>query len=355
MHFVHTELPQTVHFAPSDAPTAIAHARERIGSTRLFLIASEREIARARTLLSPEHIVSEFTEVRVHVPTHLAQRAISEALNAHADCVIAVGGGSAIGFAKAIALETGLPIIAVPTTYAGSEATDMWGMTEDSVKRTGTSPAVLPGAVVYDSQFTAQLPEELTKLSGVNALAHCIDAMWAPRTDPFIRATAEEGIRQVSTALRTLAINPHDAAAREHALLGVYLSGRSFSQSGSGLHHKLCHILGGRFDLPHAHVHAAVLPAVTALNMPAAPEAEERVARALGANSAVTGLTELYLTMSIAPSLRQLGVDYDELDATVQLCLAAVPDRNPAPVTETTMRQLLESAWHGVSVKSEPN
>lgn len=345
MRFVHIELAQTVRNAPQAAAEELGMALSAAGVRRALLIASPRELPRARQLLSADLLADAFTDVRVHVPVPQAQAATTAARDCAADALVAVGGGSAVGLAKAIALELSLPIFAVPTTYSGSEATDMWGMTEGSVKTTGVDPRVLPHTVVYDASLTLDLPTELTTYSGINGIAHCIDALWAPRTNPFIQATAEEGLRQLAAALRALHVEPRDFGARELALGGVYLAGRSFAQSGSGMHHKLCHVLGGRFNLPHAPLHAAILPHVTALNAPHAPEASQRIARALGSADAVAGLFTLYGELDIAPTLRDLGVEEAELDAAAEACLPVVPESNPAPVTLQIVRAVLQAAY----------
>jgi maleylacetate reductase len=175
--------------------------------------------------------------------------------------------------AKAIALTTGLPIIAIPTTYAGSEATNVWGLTEAGAKTTGVDDRVLPTTVIYDAALTFSLPLDLTVASGINALAHCIDSMWAPRADPINQALAVEGIRALTEGLPSLVSNPSSVDGREGALYGGYLSALAFASAGSGLHHKICHVLGGAFGLPHAKTHSAVLPQVLSFNGPFAPDA----------------------------------------------------------------------------------
>jgi maleylacetate reductase len=180
--------------------------------------------------------------------------------------------------AKAVALTTGIPIIAVPTTYAGSEATNIWGMTEGRTRSTGVDDRTLPATVIYDANLSKTLPVGLSVASGLNALAHCVDSLWAPRSDPINQALALEGARALNLALRGIVVDPSAIDSREQALYGCYLAAVAFSSAGSGLHHKICHVLGGTFELPHAPTHAAVLPHVLAFNAPAVPELARRLA-----------------------------------------------------------------------------
>lgn len=192
--------------------------------------------------------------------------------------VVAIGGGSATGLAKIIARDTGLPVVAVPTTFSGSEATDIWGMTEDERKTTGTDPRVLPRVVVYDATLTQGLPTDLAVHSGLNALAHAVDSLWAPRADPINRAMAGEGMRALVPGLRGLRADTEVVRAHEQVLYGTYLSGVALASAGAGMHHKICHVLGGTFNLPHAPTHAVVLPYVAAYNAEADPDSAARIA-----------------------------------------------------------------------------
>ena len=201
-----------------------------------------------------------FTGVRPHVPAAVAQAARQEAAAAGADALLSIGGGSATGTAKAVALATGLPVIAVPTTYAGSEVTPVWGITEGARKTTGTDLRVLPRLVIYDPELTLGLPPGLSAASGLNAMAHCVEAFWAPRRNPVSSLAAGEGIRALAGALPLVGTAPADLGVRSSLLYGAYLAGSAFAVAGSGLHHKICHVLGGRYDLPHAQMHAIVLP-----------------------------------------------------------------------------------------------
>ncbi|HWI74055.1 MAG TPA: maleylacetate reductase [Baekduia sp.] len=345
--FRHESRPQLVLSGSGMAAEHLLEAVEHTGAQRIMLIGSPRSVAEVEKLACALPVVYRHADVAMHVPRETADAARAAAVASSADALLAVGGGSATGVAKAVAHRSGLPIIAVPTTYAGSEATAAWGETEAGRKRVSVDPAVLPAVVIYDATLMLSLSRSLSIASGLNALAHCIDSMWAPSTDPVARALAIEGIRALRDGLAAIARDTDDLVGREHALVGAWLAGQAFASAGSGLHHKLCHLLGGTFDLPHAETHAAVLPHVLALNAPAAPEAESRIAVALGADRAVAGLAELYDLLDAPRSLRDLGLRATDLDDAARAATAIVPPDNPARIDLDGMRPLLDAAWRG--------
>jgi maleylacetate reductase len=286
-------------------------------------------------------VVGTFTEVREHVPQATAETARAAAKTADADLLLAIGGGSTVGLAKAVAMTARLPIVAVPTTYAGSEVTPVWGLTENGRKTTGVDPAVLPRVVVYDPTLTATLPSDLAAASAFNALAHAVEAMWAPRRNPVSTAVAGEAVERLAAGLRT-----GDAA---ELLCGAWLGSSAFAVAGSGLHHKLCHVLGGTFALPHARTHAVVLPHALAFNAPGAPEAVGRVARALGVDDAVAGLRALADAHGIPRGLRALGMPEAGVAEAAALTAPVVPADNPVPITDGALERLVRAAWSGGS------
>ena len=290
----------------------------------------------------------------MHVPVEVADRAREAAAQHNVDALVSVGGGSTTGLAKAIALTTGLPIVAVPTTYAGSEATPVWGLTEGNRKTTGTDPRVLPKVIVYDAALTITLPVPMSVASGLNALAHCVDAMWAPNADPINAAFAAEGIRALTGGLPKVVADPFDLDGREHALYAAYLSAVAFASAGSGLHHKICHVLGGKYNLPHAQTHATVLPYVLAFNGPAAPDAERRIAAAFGSNRAIDGLEDLRRELDAPRALRDYGFAEDSIAEAAEAILPAVPPSNPRPVTVADLERLLRAAWSGADPREAP-
>lgn len=347
LRFEHQTLPQRVVFAPGEANAKLADEVGRLGAGRVMVIAGRHGAGLAEQVTDGLPVVVRHHEVVMHVPVDVAERARRVAADHEVDVLVAVGGGSATGLAKAVALTLGLPIVAVPTTYAGSEATDVWGMTDGGTKTTGVDGRVLPRAVVYDAALTTGLPVDLSVASGLNALAHGIEAMWAPRTDPIDQVLAGEAIRALAVGLPRVVEAPSDIAGREQALYGAYLAARSFASAGSGLHHKICHVLGGRYDLPHAQTHAVVLPHVLAFNQPNAPEAAGRIASAFGAPTALEGLLRLRSELDAPRALRDLGFEEADIPGAARAILPQVPTSNPTTVTLEGLEVLLRAAWEG--------
>lgn len=345
--WTHESLPQTVRFATGDARSAVTDAVSALGADRVMVIAGDDESALAREVAADLHVAVWHHEVAMHVPTTVADRARSAAAEHRVDALVSVGGGSTTGLAKAVALTTGLPIVAVPTTYAGSEATNVWGLTEQSRKTTGTDPRVLPHTIVYDATLMLTLPVEMSVASGLNALAHCVDSMWAPRADPIDRAFATEGIRALRIGLPQVVAAPQAVEGREQTLYGAYLAAVAFASAGSGLHHKICHVLGGRFDLPHAQTHAVVLPHVLAFNSPNAPEAEQRIAGAFDSPTALEGLVALRRSVDAPTALRDYGMPESGIRQAAEAVAEAVPEGNPTPTTVENLSALIRAAWEG--------
>ena len=324
----------------------------RLGAERVMVIASPDDAARSESIVSGLPIVHQHHEVAMHVPVEVAERARVAADRCRADALVCVGGGSTTGLAKAIALSHGLPIVAVPTTYAGSEATAVWGLTEGERKTTGVDARVLPRAIIYDAELTCTLPVPLSVASGLNAIAHSVDAMWGPQSDPIDRVLAQEGIRALRIGLPQVVSDPTGLSGREHTLYGAYLSAVAFASAGSGLHHKICHVLGGSYDLPHAQTHAIVLPYVLAFNASRAPEAAARIATALDASDATDGLSRLSKQLDAPQALRDFGLDADDIDDAVGIVMQSIPPGNPRPVTREDLRRLLYAAWQGADPKT---
>jgi len=345
--FEHVTLGQRVLFGSGKAADHLAAEVSRCDARRVLLIASERDERLVQRVTADVEVAARCSEVRPHVPVESAERARKIAADVDADLLVSIGGGSATGLAKAVALTTGVPIVAMPTTYAGSEATNVWGLTEQSRKTTGIDDRVLPRTVIYDAALTLSLPPELSVASGCNALAHCVDSMWAPHTDPIDQVLAAEGIRELAAGLRAVHADPADLAGRERMVYGAYLAAVAFASAGSGLHHKICHVLGGAYDLPHAATHTALLPHVLGFNGPHAPEACARIAAALSSDDAVTGVFELYADIGASAALRDVGFDEQAIPEAARLVLPVVPPGNPRPVVEQDLVGLLTAAWKG--------
>ncbi|GLB69069.1 maleylacetate reductase [Arthrobacter mangrovi] len=350
--FEHVTLGQRVLFGTGKAADNLAAEVRRFGAQRVMVIASESEAAIAGQVTAGIEAALNYDDVAPHVPIEKAEKARTAAAEHGIDLLVCVGGGSTTGLAKAIALTTGLPIVAVPTTYAGSEATNVWGLTEAARKTTGVDDKVLPATVIYDASLTLSLPVELSVASGLNGMAHCIDSMWGPRVDPINQALAAEGIRALNQGLPGIVQDPQGLQGREQALYGAYLSAVAFASAGSGMHHKICHVLGGTWNMPHAQTHATVLPYVLAFNAPAAPDAAERIAAAFGTTDAVDGLNRLREQLDAPKALKDYGFAEENIAEAVDLILPVIPASNPRPGTKENLAALLRAATAGDDPKT---
>jgi len=327
----------------------VRHEVELIGAERALVLSTPGQKALAERvvgLLGP-HAAGIFSEAAMHVPVETVHAAEDAVLRVDANCLVAIGGGSTTGLAKALALDSGVPVIAIPTTYAGSEMTTMYGLTEDGAKRTGRDAAVLPRAVIYDPELSLGLPFAISVVSAINAIAHAAEGLYAPDGNPVVDLFAEEGIRKCAAALPRLRRDPRDLAARGDALVGAWMCGTVMGCATVGLHHKLCHTLGGSFGLPHAELHTVVLPHALAYNAAAAPAAMARIAAALQAKSAPVGVFDLAAGHGAATSLAALGMHEADLDRAADLAMQAQYP-NPRPLERGALRELLQRAWEGV-------
>jgi maleylacetate reductase len=338
--FTYTALPARVIFADG-AIAQIGAEVARLGCTRPFVIAGAHHHIAAGIAA-----VGMFGEAVMHTPIDVTLRALAAVEAAHADCVIAIGGGSAIGLGKAIALRTELPQIVVPTTYAGSEATPVLGQTEHGVKTTLRDLKVLPEVIIYDVALTMTLPTMMTVTSGMNAMAHAIEALYAPEANPIISTLAIQAIGLFASALPKLVTDGADRHARSEAQLGAYLAGTCLGSVGMGLHHKLCHTLGGTFNLPHAETHSVILPYAARYNSTATVAMNE-IGIAMGTAIAAHDELRAFATKIGAPlSLRELGMPEEGIDRAADLATAA-PYPNPRPLEREPIRDLLAKAWAG--------
>ncbi|MFK0121075.1 maleylacetate reductase [Streptomyces sp. NPDC090994] len=348
LDFSYQALPMRVVMGPR-ALERLAEEIDRAGLRRVLVLCSpeQQELAETVAGLIGERSAGIHPHARMHVPVESAEAARERATDVDADGCVAVGGGSAIGLGKIVALHHGLPIIAVPTTYAGSEMTPVWGMTENGVKRTGRDPRVLPISVLYDPELTVTLPTAVSVTSGMNAIAHSVEALYAPDASPVIDLMAEEGIRALATALPDVVADGSDLDARARAQYGAWLCGACLGATTMSLHHKLCHTLGGTLDLPHAPTHTVVLPHALAYNQDAAPRAKAALGRALGTTGdPATLLWDLAGRLGAPRSLREIGMAEDDIDRIVDIALGN-PYANPRDVTPDGLRQLLRAAWSG--------
>jgi alcohol dehydrogenase class IV len=282
----------------------------------------------------------------MHVPVEIADDARRVACELGADCCVTVGGGSTTGLGKAIALTSAVPILAVPTTYAGSEMTPIYGITEGGAKKTGRDVRVLPKAVIYDPALTLSLPPALSAASGMNAIAHAVEALYSHEGNPIISLMAEEGIRAMASALPRVMTSLSDIDARSDALYGAWLCGVVLGSAGMALHHKLCHVLGGSFNLPHAETHSIVLPHAVRYNHDAAPDAMARIRRALQAKDAPAGIYELEKSLGLPMRLADIGMKEADLERAARIATEA-PYPNPRKVEYGPVLELLRNAYTG--------
>ncbi|WP_403022789.1 maleylacetate reductase [Salinibacterium sp. GXW1014] len=349
--FDHTTLGQRVLFGTGRARENAVAAIEGLGASRVLLIADAFAMEVSDEIAAAAPVVARIHDIVQHVPVENARAAVALAEEERIDAIVTIGGGSSTGLAKVVARDTGLPIIAIPSTFAGSEATNVWGQTEGSRKTTGVDDRVLPRVIVYDAALSASLPAHLATASGLNAVAHAVDGFWAPRADPINAALGTEGIRALFPGLRALHADPDDINAREQTLYGAYLAAVAFASAGSGMHHKICHVLGGAYALSHAEMHAIVLAYVTAFNAPAAPDAADRVSSALGGASAAAGLYDLRASLGVVGSLAELGLKEEDIPEAARLAAEAIPASNPRKVELSDVEGIIRAAWAGEPVE----
>ena len=342
---------------------------ELMGAKRALVLSTPEQADQAQRiadLLGPR-AAGIFPRAVMHVPIETAREARELAHKLGADCAVAIGGGSTTGLGKAIALDSGLPILAIPTTYAGSEMTTIYGITEAGMKKTGKDPRILPRTVIYDPELTLTLPVGLSVTSGINAIAHAAEGLYAVDSNPIMDLMALEGISALGRALPVIAKHGADSSAvhpelvegveaallqaRADALYGAWLCGIVLGNAGMALHHKLCHTLGGSFNLPHAETHTVVLPHALAYNAAAAPHAMQRIAKALGVDSSTLSAAQAVYALAKnngAPvALKDLGMKAEDLD---KACDIAMQNQyaNPRPLERVALRQLFQNAFDGV-------
>lgn len=330
------------------ALATLAEEVARLGAARAVLVVTPSQAPRGAALARAlgGRGAGVIALAAMHTPVEVTEAALAELHRLGGDCLVAVGGGSAIGLGKALALRTDLPQIAVPTTYAGSEMTALVGQIAAGAKQTMRSPRVLPEVVIYDVELTLGMPAALTATSGLNAMAHAVEALYALDGNPVTALMAEESLRLLAGALPRAIAAPQDRAARGAALQGAWLAGACLGIVSIALHHKLCHVLGGSFGLPHAETHAVVLAHATAFNAPAAPAAMARIARALGVAAPARGIWELARSLGAPMTLAALGLREADLDRAAAIATAS-PYPNPRALTRDGIRALLEDAFHG--------
>jgi maleylacetate reductase len=341
--FTHDVPPQRVVFA-SGALARVGEEAVRLGFSRALVVAtpgSGVRLGKQVVELLGGRAAGLHALAVIHVPKAIAEAGLAAARDAKADGLVAAGGGSAIGLAKAIARDTGLPIMAVPTTYSGSETTTIFGISEGARKVTGRDVKVLPRTIVYDPDLTLGLPPAVSAASGMNAIAHCVESFWADGRTPVTLALASEAMRRFAQYLPVVVADGSNRDARAQCLIAAWLAGSVLSVS-NGLQHKLAHVLGG-LGLPHAETHAIILPHVTHFNLQAAPEAKARLAEALGSDDPAAAIAAMLRKFPIPQRLSEIGFDPGKIDFVAQE-IAGQAIKSPRPVSATDIRELLAAA-----------
>lgn len=346
-NFIYTAQPARIVFGAGSL-SSLAKEIDALGAKKALVLSTPEQRASAEMVagLLGARAAGVFDRAVMHVPIETAREARELARKLGADCAVAIGGGSTTGLGKAIALDSGLPILAIPTTYAGSEVTPIYGLTEAGMKKTGRDIRVLPRTVIYDPELTLSLPVGLSVTSGINAIAHAAEGLYAVDSNPVMNLMAEEGIAALGRALPLIRQTPGDLDARADALYGAWLCGTVLGHVGMALHHKLCHTLGGSFNLSHAETHTIVLPHALAYNAKDASGAMERIARALGGASAAQAVYDLARNNGAPVALKDIGMKAADLD---KACDIAMQNQypNPRPLERTALRQLLQNAFDG--------
>ncbi|PGH01950.1 hypothetical protein AJ79_07781 [Helicocarpus griseus UAMH5409] len=329
-------------------------ARLDIFSPLLLCTAQQAQQARDLETRLNGQIAGIFSEAVMHTPTHVTDKALAYAQFQGADGIVSIGGGSTIGLGKAISIRTGLPHICIPTTYAGSEMTPILGETADGVKKTRSDKKILPATVIYDVDLTMSLPAAMSAVSGVNAIAHAVEALYAKNGNPVIRLLAIEGIRNLASALPDIVEDPASQPARWSALYGAWLCASCLGSAGMSIHHKLCHTLGGSFDLPHAETHTAVLPHALSYNAPKIPEAMAVLAGALPGSEgdAIRGLNMLLSNLRVKRALRDFGMKEGDIDKGADIAVSN-PYWNPREIERGPIRELIRRVWAGEEARAD--
>ncbi|MEM9316577.1 MAG: maleylacetate reductase [Pseudomonadota bacterium] len=354
MNFTYRSLPWNIVFGAG----SVSHLPDELhkaGFSRALVLTTPEQRDQGEWLsnLLGDRAVGLFDQARMHVPVDTVHAAWKEARSARADCTVAFGGGSTTGLGKALMLEHDLPNVAVPTSYAGSEMTNIWGTTQDRKKRTGRSDAVVPKLTVYDPELTISLPVAFSAASGLNAMAQAAVNVATNSLNPIVALMAAEAVRALHEGLPSVVKAPDDIHARSLALYGACLAGASLGTGTTGLHHRLCHTLGGTLNTPHAQTHTVLLPHSIAFNAVAAASGTRRLAAALSTDNAAVELYEFAKRLSAPTSLQQIGVEEADLDEAARVA-TETPVANPEPVSTDRVRWLLDNAYNGRTPEIPP-
>jgi alcohol dehydrogenase class IV len=346
---IYNATPPRILFGPGTLSQVVSEV-DRLGAKRAMVVSTPGRSTTAQSI-GPrlgERFAGLLPEAVSQVPIELAVRGRARVRELGADCLITVGGGASIGLGKGIALVLGIPIIAIPTTYSGSEMTGFCGITIDGIKRMHTSLHMLASSVIYDPELTRTLPAAVSAASAMNALAHCIDAVVVATCSPITALAAAQGAGAIYASIGRVVKDPSDLEARTELLYGGYLGGAALT-GGFALQHGVAHVLGGSFNVPHGLSHALMLPHVAAYHARHVPVAISPVARAMGLATEDLGgaIFDLLKALELPTSLAQIGFAHAALDRAAEITVETDNHANPAPVNFEVVRQMLEHAYHG--------
>lgn len=345
--FIYTGLPARVIFGRGTT-IQLPDELTKLGVTKALVLTTPFQEPSGQALvdLLGSQAAGLYTNAAMHTPTDVTEAAMQVYARTAADGVVAIGGGSTIGLGKAIALRTDCPQVVIPTSYAGSEMTTIIGQTEVGRKTTQKTLKVLPETVIYDVNHTLSMPLQMTVTSGMNAIAHAVEALYAEEANPVLSLMAEEGITKMTAALDKLIAAPNETAARADALYGAWLCAVCLGSGGVALHHKLCHVLGGSFNLPHAETHTIILPHALAYNAPAVPETMSALRRATGSDKPARRLYDIAKNAEVPMALKDLDMPEDGIARAVRITLEN-PYYNPQTLEDVALIDLLRNAWSG--------
>ena len=347
MNFHYQALPWNIIFG-AGARNRLPEELAQLGYSRALVLATpiQKETGQEIVKLLGDKAAGLFNQAKMHVPVETLNLALAEAKRLDADCSVSVGGGSTTGLGKALAFHLDLPNIVLPTSYAGSEMTNVWAVTRDNRKVTRRDTVVVPTLTIYDPELTLTLPPAFAAASGMNAMAQAVANAASEDANPVSSVMALEGIRALARSLPVIISEPDNIDARIEAMYGACLAAAALGTGTTGLHHRLCHTFGGTFNTPHAETHTILLPHSVAYNAGARPEATRRIAEALGVGDAATGLFELAGNLGAPTALKDIGIEEADLDEAAAVALEK-PVNNPEPVTRERIRALLDNAWRG--------
>lgn len=353
--FIYQSNPARVIFG-SGTINKIPEELSRLNLTKPFLLCTPQQVMQVEQLekVIGGTVVGKFTEATMHTPVEVTEKAVASVTSSGADCVLSIGGGSTIGLGKAISFRTGLYHLTIPTTYAGSEVTPILGETENGLKTTKSNPKILPGTVVYDVDLTMTLPIGLSLVSGVNSIAHAVEALYAQNRNPIITLLAQQGVKALAEALPGLKKDPKSLEHRRNAQYGAWLCGTCLGNVGMSLHHKLCHTLGGTFNLPHAETHTIVLPHALAYNAPSTPEAMKLLAEVLPGSDgdAVRGLNNLLGSLGESRGLKDFGMKEEDIAKAADIATKNAY-WNPREIERAPIEELIRRAWAGEKAQAD--